>query len=133
VSSPLPVLPVQPFTFYDVPGIVPPTAPSNLRPTPPSGTAEVQGQSPVSQNIELLEDEREHQSATQSVHHMVAYDPDGQNQIPIWPLALIPALALAAAGVRRPRRRGQLLQERMATVQIRDNQVRDNGHKRGVR
>jgi hypothetical protein len=133
VSSSLPVLPVQPFTFYDVPSIIPPTAPSNLRPTPPSGTAEVQGQSPVSQNIELLEDEREHQSATQSVHHMVAYDPDGQNGIPLWPLALIPALALAAASVRRPRRRGQLLQERMATVRICDSQIRDDGHRRGVR
>jgi hypothetical protein len=88
-------------TLVPVRPIVPPVSPVSARPTPPSGTAEVQAQAPVSQPVGVAEYEREDEPATQVVHHMVAFEPDQPSHIPAWPLALVPLAALGLASVRK--------------------------------
>jgi hypothetical protein len=83
--------------------LVPPPAPSAARPTPPSGTAQVPAQSPVSQQVTVAEREREQESAVQHVHHMAAYRQPEEDPVPGWPLGLI--LIAVAAGVGTHRRR----------------------------
>jgi hypothetical protein len=97
--------PAPPFTFAPVQlvpllAFVPPPPPPAARPTPPSGTAEVPAQSPVSQTVGIEEQEEEHQSATEHVHNMAAYSDSDQGPIPSWPLALIPIVLAAAVAVR---------------------------------
>lgn len=100
-------------------------APTSGRPTPPSGTAEVQQpsqvpvQSPVSSPFGAVERARETEHAAQHVHHMVATrlspvpgaplalasDRSGTGGIPPWLLVLALPAALGGVGLlrRRPR------------------------------
>ncbi|HVR05075.1 MAG TPA: hypothetical protein VMS02_03465, partial [Solirubrobacteraceae bacterium] len=94
---PLPPVPQVPALLFPVLPLVPPPAPSVARPTPPSGTAQVPSQSPVSQQVEVTEREKERQGAAEIVHHMTAYRQPDEAPLPSWPIGLI--LIAAAAGV----------------------------------
>jgi hypothetical protein len=83
--------------------LVPPPAPSAARPTPPSGTAQVPAQSPVSQQVTVAEREREHEAAIQHVHHMASYRSPEEAPLPGWTLGLV--LIAVAGGVGSHRRR----------------------------
>ncbi len=97
-------IPTAPATLFPLPVLVPPPAPSLAQPTPPSGTAQVPAQSPVSQTVAAAEREEEVEGAYQHVHNMAAYDRHGEGEsTPVWPLALVLIAAAAAAGL-RPRR-----------------------------
>jgi hypothetical protein len=97
-------VPPTPATLFPLPVLVPPPAPSLAQPTPPSGTAQVPAQSPVSQTVAAAEREEEVEGAYQHVHNMALYDRHRENEsTPVWPLALILIAAAAGAGM-RPRR-----------------------------
>lgn len=96
-QRPLPPVPQAPAQLFPVLPLVPPPAPGVARPTPPSGTAQVPSQSPVSQQVEISEREKERQGATEMVHHMTAYRQPEETPLPSWPIGLI--LIGAAAGV----------------------------------
>jgi hypothetical protein len=103
-APPPPVaLPHALATLFPVPVLVPPPAPSLARPTPPSGTAEVPSQSPVSQQVSVAEREHEEENAIEGVHNMAAYEHVDSEPLPAWPLGLLP-IAVAAAVALRPRR-----------------------------
>jgi hypothetical protein len=98
-----PVAPPPPAQLYPIVALVPPPAPAAARPTPPSGTAQVPAQSPVSQPVGVAEQEEEQQGATEMVHHMVAYERPAEAPLPSWPLGLVLLAAAAGVGLRRPR------------------------------
>jgi hypothetical protein len=97
------VAPPPPAQLYPIVALVPPPAPAAARPTPPSGTAQVPAQSPVSQPVGVAEQEEEQQGATEMVHHMVAYERPAEAPLPSWPLGLVLLAAAAGVGLRRPR------------------------------
>lgn len=96
-----PLLPSTPAALVPVPFAPLPPAPNLPRPTPPSGTAQVPSQSPVSQQVSVAEREEEVEGAYQHVQNMAAYQ--HEEPVPTWPIALIVIAAAAAAGL-RPRR-----------------------------
>jgi hypothetical protein len=96
----LPLLPAAAQLFPLVP-FVPAPAPGAARPTPPSGTAQVPAQSPVSQQVSVTEREEEEQSAIQHVHNMAAYRRPEEGPTPGWPLGLVLVAAAAGIGIRR--------------------------------
>jgi hypothetical protein len=125
--APLPAVPFAAVALFPVPALVPPPAPAAARPTPPSGTAQVPAQSPVSQQVGVSEREREHSTATESVHHMAALQHEplpgaagsttlpanildashsasayatNAGPIPAWSLALVLVAVLCALGLR---------------------------------
>ncbi len=98
-----PPLPPQ-AQLYPIVALVPPPAPAAARPTPPSGTAQVPAQSPVSQPVSVAEREEQGEGATEMVHHMVAYEHPAEAPLPAWPLALVLLAAAAGVGLRRPQR-----------------------------
>ncbi len=61
-----------PAQLVPVLAVVPPGLPTAIRPTPPSGTAQVPAQSPITEAVE--QQEEEHEEAVQHVHHYAAYD-----------------------------------------------------------
>lgn len=94
-------MPAVPAALIGVPPPPLATAPATPQPTPPSGTAQVPAQSPVSQTVGATEREEEVEGAYQHVHNMAAYQ--REEPMPTWPIALIVIAAAAAAGL-RPRR-----------------------------
>jgi len=109
-------------TFFPFVVIVPPATAQAARPTPPSGTAEVQAQSPISENVIAPDREQEHEHATQHVHNAVAHrlridrrdapaagyvraDAAAQDQQPLtpWLLGLVLPVALIGTGIARRR------------------------------
>jgi hypothetical protein len=98
-----PVISPPPAQLYPIVALVPPPAPAAARPTPPSGTAQVPAQSPVSQPVGVAEHEEEQQGATEIVHHMVAYERPSEAPLPSWPLGLVLLAVAAGVGLRRPR------------------------------
>jgi hypothetical protein len=98
---------VAPFFAAAVPiapvlAIVPPPIPTPARPTPPSGT------SAVTSPVEVAQEEEEQEEAPESVSNKaVAYkSPEGGDSLVPYLLGAIVLAALAGAGARRPRRRG---------------------------
>ncbi|HXB65694.1 MAG TPA: hypothetical protein VNV42_12565 [Solirubrobacteraceae bacterium] len=116
--APPPPAPLALAQLYPLVALVPPPAPIAARPTPPSGTAQVPAQSPVSQPVGVAEGEEERQGATEMVHHMAAYDRSrgttafgeragfvqhpSEAPLPRWPLGLVLIAAAAGLGLRRP-------------------------------
>jgi hypothetical protein len=99
----LSALPLASSQLIPILATVPPPAPPTLRPTPPSGGAQVPAQSPVTQPVGVAEREEEELAATQHVHNMSAYVPDRESPIPAWSVGLV--LVLLAAGIAvRPNR-----------------------------
>lgn len=97
--------PIVPAALVGIPPLPLATSPATPQPTPPSGTAQVPAQSPVSQTVGATEREEEVEGAYQHVHNMAAYErPEGEST-PIWPLALILIAAAAGAGLRPGRDR----------------------------
>jgi hypothetical protein len=96
-----PPVPLQAAQLFPILPLVPLPAPSVARPTPPSGTAQVPSQSPVSQQVSVTEREEEHQGATEMVHHMAAYRRPDEDPIPAWTLGLVLIAAVAGVGSRR--------------------------------
>jgi hypothetical protein len=86
--------------LFPVLALVPPPAPSVARPTPPSGTAQVPSQSPVSQQVSVAEREHEEENAIEGVHNMAAYSDSGGGPMPSWPLGLVLFAVAAAVGLR---------------------------------
>jgi hypothetical protein len=102
--APLPAVPPAPAQLFPILPLVPPATPSVARPIPPSGTAQVPSQSPVSQTVGAAEHEEQEERATEMVHHMAAYEKHPtEAPMPSWPLALILVLAVSGAVIRRPR------------------------------
>lgn len=98
-----PLLLSNPAALFAIPPPPLSVATTTPQPTPPSGTAQVPAQSPVSQTVSVAEREEEVEGAYQHVHNMAAYDqPEGES-FPTWPIALIVVAAAAGAGL-RPRR-----------------------------
>jgi hypothetical protein len=109
-----------PVVLYPILAVVPPPIPTAIRPTPPSGTAQVPAQSPITQAVP--QEQEEEQQAVEHVHHYAGYRPASefapnsrqhstltayshpeQGPMPAWPLGLV--LILVAAGVAfRPNR-----------------------------
>jgi hypothetical protein len=101
--APLPAVPLVPAQLFPILPLVPPPPPAAARPTPPSGTAQVPAQSPVSQTVGIEEREEEAQSATESVHHMAAYEhPVNEGPFPPWTLALVLVALAAGMSISRP-------------------------------
>jgi hypothetical protein len=99
----VPQRPSPPATLLALPAALLSPSPNLPRPIPPSGTAQVPSQSPVSQQVTVAEREEEVESAIQHVHNMASYrHPEGEST-PLWPIALIMIAAAAGAGM-RPRR-----------------------------
>jgi hypothetical protein len=100
--APLAIVPLAPVQLFPLIAVVPPPAPSAARPTPPSGTAQVPAQSPVSQTVGVAEGEEEEEGATEVVHHMVAYrhHPE-EGPLPAWPLGLVLLAVAAGMGILR--------------------------------
>jgi hypothetical protein len=111
----LPPVPLAPVALFPILPLVPPPAPSVARPTPPSGSAQVPSQSPVSQQVGVEEREQEVESAIQGVHNMAAYTDSGGGPMPGWPFGLI-LIAVAAAVGLRPRFRSETPRYARATV-----------------
>jgi hypothetical protein len=80
-----------PAVLYPILAVVPPPIPTAIRPTPPSGTAQV----PTTQAVP--EEQEEEERATEHVHNMAAYSHTDEGPMPAWPLGLV--LILLAAGV----------------------------------
>jgi hypothetical protein len=100
----LPPAPFAPAQLFPILPLVPPPPPAAGRPTPPSGTAQVPAQSPVSQTVGVAEHEHEEQSATEMVHHMAMYEPSRrETPLPSWPLGLVLLAVGAGVALRRPR------------------------------
>jgi hypothetical protein len=99
---------------------VPPPPPPTLRPTPPSGTAQVPAQSPVTQPVGVAEEEHEKQAVTEHVYNMAAYHHDDQGPIPSWPLGLLLVLAVAGVALRPDDKRRE-------RVYVRSSAGRDGG------
>ena len=97
-----PPVPLSTGQLFPLVPLVPPPAPSVARPTPPSGTAQVPSQSPVSQQVSVAEREEQEQAAIQHVHNMAVYDHQ-EAPLPAWPLALVLLAVLAGTGVHRAR------------------------------
>jgi hypothetical protein len=96
----LPPVPPPTAQLFPVLALVPPPAPGVARPTPPSGTAQVPSQSPVSQQVSVAEREHEEENAIEGVHNMASYShPDG-GPMPAWPLGLVLFAVAAAVGLR---------------------------------
>lgn len=122
---PAPTLPVTPATLpalFPLRPVVPPPAPNPARPTPPSGTAQ------VTQPVGITQDEEQRESATESVHHMSAYQPDprgtgatsldayrapAEGPMPAWPVALVAVAVASGIALRRGSR-----SERLARVRL---------------
>jgi hypothetical protein len=104
-SVPIPVPPPV-AQLYAVPPLVPPPAPSVARPTPPSGTAQVPSQSPVSQQVSVAEREHEEENAIEGVHNMAAYVHPGEGPLPAWSFGLLLIAVAAGVGI-RPRFKSQ--------------------------
>jgi hypothetical protein len=105
VQHPIPFasVPPPPAQLFPVLALVPPPAPSVARPTPPSGTAQVPSQSPVSQQVSVAEREQEEENAIEGVHNMTAYSPHhDETPMPAWPLGLVLFALVAAVGLRPP-------------------------------
>ena len=98
---PAPPAPFTPAQLFPLVPIVPPPAPAAGRPTPPSGTAQVPSQSPVSQQVSATEREEEEQGAIQHVHNMAAYRRTGETPLPPWTLGMVLIAAAAGLGARR--------------------------------
>lgn len=111
----LPQVPQAQALLFPILPLLPPPAPEVARPTPPSGTAQVPSQSPVSQQVTAAEREEEMESAIQHVHHMAALardtpairplataytHPSEEAPLPSWPLGLVLLAAIAGGGIR---------------------------------
>jgi hypothetical protein len=147
VPAPFPVaVPAPAALVVPVIPLVPPPATSVPQPIPPSGTAQVPSQSPVSQNVVAAERQREEEAATQVVHHAVAVRPiqaaasrplaapaiyqlagaarQPGGGIPAWMLALLVPAALSAAAIRRRGNPPQPAFQRSYTTTTRQGEAR---------
>jgi hypothetical protein len=117
---PLPPVPPAPAQLFPVLALVPPPAPNVARPTPPSGTAQVPAQSPVSQQVSVAEREHEEENAIEGVHNMAVYSPHSEEgSFPAWSLGLVLLAVAAAVGLRPLARSRRFVYVREATTRNR--------------